>query len=61
LRAAGAALLLLSMGCASMSGPASGAAVRIDGDQRGAIGPYLREDKIIVGDFSFVTAVAANT
>jgi hypothetical protein len=60
LRAAGAALLLLSMGCASMSGPASGAAVRIDGDQRGAIGPYLREDKIIVGDFSFVTAVAVS-
>ena len=47
-----------------MSGPgtgatgATGAAARADGDQRGAIGPYLRDDKIVVGDFSFVTAVA---
>jgi ligand-binding sensor domain-containing protein len=43
-----------------MSGPATGAAARMDGDQRGAIGPYLREDKIVVGDFSFVTAVAVS-
>lgn len=52
--------MLLSIGCAPMSGPATGAAARIDSDQRGAIGPYLREDKIVVGDFSFVTAVAVS-
>jgi ligand-binding sensor domain-containing protein len=52
--------MLLSIRCAPMSGPATGAAARIDSDQRGAIGPYLREDKIVVGDFSFVTAVAVS-
>ncbi len=60
-RAPLAAVMLLMTGCAPMSGPATaaaGAAARIDGEQRGAIGPYLREDKIVVGDFSFVTGVA---
>jgi ligand-binding sensor domain-containing protein len=59
-RAAFAVLILLSAACAPMSGTgaAAGGATRIDEDRSGPIGPYLREDKIVIGDFSFVTAVA---
>jgi ligand-binding sensor domain-containing protein len=58
--AAAVVALLLTAGCATMPGPATGGVVRVVGDQRGAIGPYLREDKIVIGDFSFVTAVAVS-
>ncbi len=56
-----AALMAITLGCAPASGPAATAAARIESSGRGAsISPYLRDDRIVVGDFSFVTAVAVS-